>query len=142
MAQFGLGSNITLPFFGFCGGNNAGLVSVITNITTFTGDVINSPVAITNVMNVQVIEGGLTLTIIEDFHITNNQIVLNQTVTNLNMTIINHNVSQNVIQNQIKGGFRNTLDAKAAGLVVGDMYYLITDNDPAMYSGVVVYIYE
>ena len=146
MAQFGLGSNITVPYFGFGSGNteggNNGVVTVITYVQNFTGSVINSPITITNVMNIQVIEGGLTLTIIQDFFITNNTIVFEQYIENLNMTLINYNVVNTTIENQIKGGYRNTEEAKAAGLVIGDMYYLLQDNDAAQYSGVVVYIYE
>lgn len=123
-------------------GTTNNYVTVITNIVNFTGDVVNSPVMINNVMNVQIIEGGLTLTIIEDYFITNNTIVFNQHIENLNMTIINHNVNVTNIQNQIKGGFKNTDEAKAGGVNVGEMYYLITDNDPSMYSGTVVYIYQ
>ena len=123
-------------------GTTNNYVTVITNIVNFTGSVINSPVTITNVMNIQIIEGGLTLIIIEDYFITNNTIVLNQYLTTVNMTIINHNVNVTEIQNKIKGGFRNTEEAKAGGVKVGEMYYLITDNDPSMYSGTVVYIYQ
>ena len=137
---------LTNPRYLGCSGNSGGpgntTVTVITNIVNFTGDVINSPVTITNVMNVEIYEGGLHLTIIEDYFITNNTIVLNQYLTTVNMTVVNNNVQVTNIQNQIKGGYRNTEAAKAAGLVVGDMYYLLSDNDPAMYSGTVIYIYE
>ena len=124
------------------GGTTNNYVTVITNIVNFTGDVINSPVTITNVMNVEIYEGGLHLTIIEDYFITNNTIVLNQYLNTVNMTVVNNNVQVTNIQNQIKGGYRNTEEAKAGGVEVGQMYYLLSDNDPAMYSGVVIYIYQ
>ena len=123
--------------------NNNQYVTVIENIENFTGDIIKTVVNVTNNIVTNLVVNWATWNI-TDYYITtinNIQVIqLYETVNNTTVSIYYHNVFVENIGSQIKGGYRNTEAAKAAGLKVGDMYYLLQENDPAMYSGVVVYI--
>ena len=123
--------------------NNNQYVTVVQNIENFTGDVINTVVNVTNNIVTQMVVNWATWNI-TDYHVTNinnTQVFqLYETVYHMPVSIYYHNVFVENIGSKIKGGFRNTEEARAAGLKSGDMYYLLQENDPSMYSGVVVYI--
>jgi hypothetical protein len=127
--------------------NNNQYVTVVQNIENFTGDVINTVVNVTNNIVTQMVVNWATWNITDYFvtNVTNNNVTtqvfqLYETVYHMPVSIYYHNVFVENIGANIKGGFLNTEAAKAAGLKSGDMYYLLQENDPAMYSGVVVYI--
>jgi hypothetical protein len=124
--------------------NNNQYVTVVQHIKNFTGDVINTVVNVTNNIVTNMVVNWATWNI-TDYHVTtinNTQVFqLYETVNNMTVTVTYHNVFVENINSQIKGGFRNTEEAISVGkLKAGDMYYLLQDNDPSQYSGVVVFI--
>jgi hypothetical protein len=123
--------------------NNNQYVTVLQEVKNFYGDRIETVVNVVNNVITNVVTNWAVLNR-SDYYITNidnrQYIVFNETVQNLYTEITYHNVYVENIGANIKGGFMNTEAAKAAGLKVGDMYYLLQENDPSQYSGVVVYI--
>lgn len=155
MAQFGIGSNLSVPFLFFgsngTGGENPNNGTVITNIYNFSGDVINGDVTnnftvtggtlVIN-QNTVIVGGGLVLTNNYDYHITNvNEITLYETINNENITIINNYGGGEIDINTIlKGKFKNDIEARAGGVLNGQLYRVTADNDYGMSENFIKYL--
>lgn len=152
MAQFGIGSNLSVPFFAFSNkGDNTNSGTVITNIYNFTGTVINGNTVnnftvtggtlIVN-QNTVIVGGGLILTNNYDYHITNiNEITFVNPVYQTNINIINnYNNSEIDINNLIKGKYPNDIEARKNGVKSGELYRLSIDNDHAMVENAIKYL--
>ena len=132
-----------------CTGNDGTITiscpTVIQAYDHFTGTKITSPLDLTKHHNLQITEQGIILLegADKDFIIdyANNKFIFFQEIEDLDVKITYFDVcSDTAIEKELLLPFPNIEAAKAAGLTIGDSFYLTEDNTASMYRQIVVYI--